>query len=87
MTANLSRKVYDDFFSGNEQLHNKKLCNVRSAFENYNLISGLHTFFSQENKIYKNILPPLRLLNKDEEKNLLNILNHLNFNIKSLKAA
>tara|TARA_X000000368_G_C22975456_1_gene687441 strand:+ start:214 stop:1098 length:885 start_codon:yes stop_codon:yes gene_type:complete len=87
VTANLSRKVYDDFFSGNEQLHNKKLCNVRSAFENYNLISGLHTFFSQENKIYKNILPPLRLLNKDEEKNLLNILNHLNFNIKSLKAA
>ena len=61
--------------------------NVRSAFENYNLISGLHSFYSKENKIYKNILPPLRLLNKDEENNLMKILEKLDFNIKSLKAA
>ena len=87
VTANLSRKVYDDFFSNNKQSSNKKLCDVRSAFDKYNLISGLHSFYSQENKIYKNILPPLRLLNENEEKNLINILKDLNFNVKSLEAA
>ena len=87
VTANLSRKVYDDFFSNNKQSYNKKLCDVRSAFDNYNLISALHTFCSQENKIYQNILPPLRLLNENEKKNLMNILKDLNFNIKSSMVA
>jgi len=87
VTANLSRKVYDDFFSNNEQLSNKKLCDVRSAFDNYNLISGLHTFYSQENKIYENLLPPLRLLDQKEKNNLINILKDLDFSIKSLMAA
>ena len=87
VTANLSRKVYDDFFSKNEQSSNKKLCDVRSAFESYNLISGLHTFYSQEDEIYKNVLPPLRLLSEDEEKNFMSVLKNLNFNIKSLMAA
>ena len=54
-TAVLARKVYDDFYSGKKQTVNQKLCDVRSAFENYNLISGLHSFYSKENKIYKNI--------------------------------
>tara|TARA_B100000902_G_scaffold385342_1_gene426585 strand:- start:201 stop:1085 length:885 start_codon:yes stop_codon:yes gene_type:complete len=87
VTAILSRRVYDDFFSGKEQVYDKKLCDVRKAFENYNLISGLHSFYSKENEVYKNILPPLRLLNVDEERNLLNILKDLDFNINSLKAA
>ena len=87
MTAHLSRKVYDDFFSNNEQISNKKLCEVRSVFDNYNLISGLHTFYSQEDKIYENILPPLRLLNESEKKNLMNMLEKLSFNIKSLMVA
>ncbi len=87
VTANLSRRVYEDFFSGKEQSYNKKLCDVRSAFENYNLISGLHSFYSKENKIYKNILPPLRILNDNEEKNLMKILEKLDFDMKSLKAA
>ena len=87
ITAKISRKVYDDFYSGNEQSYNQKLCNVRSAFDKYNLISGLHTCYSQENKIYKNILPPLRLLDKTEEKDLLNTLKGLNFSIKSSSVA
>ncbi len=87
VTAHLSRKVYDDFYSNNEQSSNKKLCDIRNAFDNYNLISGLHTFYSQENKIYENLLPPLRLLNQSEKNNLINILKNLDFNIKSLKAA
>ncbi len=87
VTAKLSRKVYDDFQMGNEQLYNEKLCNVRGAFDKYNLISGLHSYYSQENKIYKNILPPLSLLNKKDEKNLLNNLKDLNFSNKSSLAA
>ena len=87
VTAQLARKVYDDFFSNNQQLFNQKLCDVRSAFDKFNLISGLHTFCSQENKIYKNILPPLRLLNQDEKKELISNLKNLNFTTKSSMAA
>ena len=87
VTAQLSRKVYDDFFSNNPQTYNQKLCDVRAAFDKYNLISGLHTFCSQENEIYKNILPPLRLLDKSEEKKLIGDLKNLNFTSKSLMAA
>ena len=85
-TAELSRKVYDDFLSGNEQSHNQKLCDVRSNFDKYNLISGLHTFYSKENEIYKNILPPLRLLNSKEEKDLMENLKNLNFKLNSKMA-
>tara|TARA_B100000287_G_C20499644_1_gene728561 strand:- start:112 stop:996 length:885 start_codon:yes stop_codon:yes gene_type:complete len=87
VTAELSRKVYDDFFSGKDQTYNKKLCEVRSVFDEYNLISGLHTFYSENSKIYENILPPLRLLNETEKKFLLEKLKNLNFNFKSQMAA
>ena len=87
VTAELSRKVYDDFFSKKEQSVNKKLCNVRSVFDKYNLISGLHTFYSQENGIYKNILPPLSILNQADQKNLINQLKNLNFKKKTSLAA
>ena len=87
VTAQLSRKVYDDFFSGTEQSYNQKLCDVRKVFDKFNLISGLHSFYSQKNKIYKNILPPLRLLKESEEKEFMEDLKSLNFTIKSSKAA
>ena len=87
VTAELSRKVYDDYYSGKEQLYNQKLCDVRKTFDKYNLISGLHTYYSQENEIYRNILPPLSLLNKEDEKNLINDLKDLNFTNKSSLAA
>jgi 4-hydroxy-tetrahydrodipicolinate synthase len=87
VTAEMSRKVYDDFHTGKKQSLNQKLCNVRSAFDKYNLISGLHSYCSQENKIYTNILPPLSLLNKSDEKDLINTLKDLNFTNKSSLAA
>ncbi len=87
VTAQLSRKVYDDFFSKKSQTHNKKLCDVRNTFEKYNLISGLHSFYSKEDRIYENILPPLRLLNKSEEKELFENLKSLNFEFNSEMAA
>ena len=86
-TAQLSRKVYDDFMTGKEQLYDQKLKSVRSVFDRYNLISALHAFYSKENKIYKNILPPLRVLNKQEEKALLDSLDNLSFTLKSQLAA
>ena len=87
VTAELSRKVYDDFHSGKEQSYNQKLCDVRSAFDKYNLISGLHTYLSQKNESFKNILPPLSLLSKTDEKDLLNNLRDLNFKNQSSLAA
>ena len=79
VTSKLARKVFDDFLEKNEQTENQKLCDVRSTFENYNLISGLHTFFSQEDQSYKNLLPPLKILTDNEEEKLFNDLENLNF--------
>ncbi len=87
VTSELARKVYDDFLLGNEQTVNQKLCDVRGVFENYNLISGLHTFYSKKNSFYKNVLPPLNILNSQDEKKLIDDLEKLNFSTKSLMAA
>tara|TARA_S200000501_G_C20716600_1_gene696492 strand:+ start:31 stop:915 length:885 start_codon:yes stop_codon:yes gene_type:complete len=87
VTAQLSRKVYDDFLSNNQQSYNKKLCDVRSVFDQFNLISGLHTLCSQRDQIYRNLLPPLRLLSQDEEKKLMEDLKNLNFKTNSSMAA
>ena len=87
VTAELSRQVYDDFFAGKNQLYNDKLCDVRSTFDKYNLISGLHTFCAQNDNMYKNILPPLSLLNQNDEEELMNRLKDLKFYNKPTLAA
>ena len=38
VTAELSRKVYDDFIKDKSTTDNQKLCDVREAFDKYNLI-------------------------------------------------
>ena len=86
-TAELARKVYDDFIAQNEQTVNQKLCDVRGSFEKYNLISGLHTYFGKYNQSYMNVLPPLNTLNSQDENELIKNLEKLNFSIKSLMAA
>ena len=86
-TAELARKVYDDFNEGTPQTVNEKLCEVRSEFEKYNLISALHTFFKKKERIYENLLPPLRVLDAKSEKEINNNLEKLHFSIKSLKVA
>ena len=86
-TSELARKVFDDFQNGNEQKTNQKLCDVRNTFEKYNLISGLHTFFSKNNSSYRNILPPLSILNSKETEELNSNLEKLNFSTKSSLAA
>jgi 4-hydroxy-tetrahydrodipicolinate synthase len=87
VTSALAREVYDNFFNKSSQDLNKKLCNVRSAFEKYNLISGLHSFMSEKNEIYKNVLPPLDILSETDKKELFLNLKKLDFNIQNLKAA
>ena len=87
VTSTLARKVYDDFFEKKEQTANQKLCDVRNTFEKYNLISGLHTFYSKNDLIYKNVLPPLSILSSKEEKELIDNLEKLNFSTRSTMAA
>ncbi len=87
VTSTLARKVYDDFFDKKEQTANQKLCDVRNTFEKYNLISGLHTFYSKNDLIYKNVLPPLSILSSKEEKELIDNLEKLNFSTRSTMAA
>ena len=87
VTASLSRKVYDDFITKKQQSTNEMLCNVRSTFDQFNLISGLHSFMSDDDEIYKNVLPPLSLLNEKDKQKLIKDLNKLNFKLGSLKAA
>ena len=87
VTASLSRKVYDEFINKKKQTTNEMLCNVRSIFDQFNLISGLHSFMSDEDEIYKNVLPPVSLLSEKDKQKLTEDLNKLNFKLGSLKAA
>jgi len=87
VTASLSRKVYNDFIEKKEQTTNEMLCNVRNTFEKFNLISGLHSFMSDEDEVYKNVLPPVSLLSEKDKLQLIDELNKLNFTLRSLRAA
>ena len=87
VTAKLSRQVYEDFFNKKTQTSNKMLCNVRSVFDEFNLISGLHSFMSTEDDIYKNVIPPISLLSEKDKIKLIEDLDNLKFNLESLRAA
>ena len=87
VTATLARKVYDDFKNNKEQNFNKKLCDVRTVFDSYNLISALHSFSSTENEKFKKVLPPLRLLTKIQYNELMDKLKVLEFSPDRNKAA
>ena len=79
VTASLSRKVFDDYNNKKKQTFNKKLCDIRKVFDNYNLISGLHSFMASENEKYKRVLPPLSLLSDAKQKELISKLKKLDF--------
>ena len=87
VTAKLARKVFDDFEQNKEQTVNDKLCEVRKTFDQFNLISGLHSFLSLTDKQFLNILPTCSLLNKQDEKILIDKLKDLDFLGKDFKAA
>ena len=87
VTSILARDVYDKFQNGSDQPSNEKLCLVRSIFDKFNLISGLHTFMAQIDQDYQNLIPPLKLLNENEKKIFFAELQKLDFDFKHLKAA
>ena len=87
VTAKLARKVFDDFEQNIDQTVNDKLCEVRKAFDQFNLISGLHSFLSLSDKQFLNILPTCSLLSKQDEKTLIDKLKDLDFLGKDFKAA
>ncbi len=87
VTHFLARKVFDDFEAKKAQSKNKQLIAIRETFDQYNLISALHSFHSIKDKNYANILPPLTLLSKDEVYELQKKLNDLKFSIKINLAA
>ena len=79
VTHSLARKVFDDFENKKQQSMNEKLVNVRQTFDNYPLISALHSFMSVENKNYLYVLPPLTLLDPNLKEELLNKLKEIDF--------
>ena len=87
VTASLARSVYDDFSNKKDQTQNQKLCEVRRTFDKFNLISGLHTFLNNKDNIFKNLLPPLHLLPKEQESELETLLKGLDFDINISSAA
>jgi len=81
VTSELARKVYDDFKNNQTPDLNEKLCKVREVFEQFNLISGLHTLLGEKDEYIKNLLPTLSLLSENNKKKLFEDLRKLDFNI------
>ena len=79
VTHSLARKVFDDFEKKELQSVNDKLIAVRETFDQYNLISALHSFLSIKDNNYKKVLPPLILLSQEKQKELINKLKDLKF--------
>jgi 4-hydroxy-tetrahydrodipicolinate synthase len=87
VTHVLSRKVFDDFENKSSQTANDKLIEVRETFDNYNLISALHSYLSVKDKEFENLLPPLILLSQDKKKELITKLDNLKFKAEKNLAA
>ena len=79
VTHKLAREVFDDYEKNKSQNSNDKLIAVRHTFDKYNLIAGLHSYMSLKNSKFKNLLPPLTLLNSNDQKELLEKLQSLKF--------
>ena len=80
VTHSLARKVFDDHQNQIDQTFNEKLISVRETFDQYNLISGLHSFMSVNEERYKRLLPPLVALSKKNKEELISKLETLKFN-------
>ena len=86
-THSLARQVFDDFENKQPQTQNKKLIAVRETFDEYNLISALHSYFSIKDPKFKNLLPPLVLLPEEKKQELLAKLKKLDLIASKGKAA
>ncbi|RPG03467.1 MAG: dihydrodipicolinate synthase family protein [Pelagibacteraceae bacterium TMED246] len=87
VTAPMARKVYEDFFNKKDQTVNEKMCEVRGVFDKFNLISGIHTYLSEKDDSFKNILPTCFLLDEKDTSSLFKELKKLKFENFNFKAA
>ena len=79
VTSSIAQEVYDSFKKGKTSELNEHLISVRKVFDKYNLISALHSYKAQEDSSYKNILPPLNLLDDLNTKIFFEELKRLKF--------
>jgi len=79
VTSSIAQEVYDSFKKGKTSELNEHLISVRKVFDKYNLISALHSYKAQEDSSYKNILPPLKLLDDLNTKIFFEELKRLKF--------
>jgi 4-hydroxy-tetrahydrodipicolinate synthase len=79
VTHTLARRVFDDFENKKTQVSNEKVIKVRKTFDQYPLISALHSFLSVESNRYLNVLPPLTLLDATSKIELLKKLKEIDF--------
>jgi len=87
ISHSLARQVFDDFENKQTQTQNEKLIAVRETFDEYNLISALHSYFSVNDPKFKNLLPPLVLLPEEKKQELLAKLKKLDLIASKGKAA
>ena len=88
ITGSLAKKVFDDFHKNGESNDDVKLKALRTVFDDTgNLISALHTLKAIENEAYKNMLPPLEMLDEKKKSEMLKKLKNLNFLSKKNIAA
>jgi len=87
VSHSLARQVFDDFENKKPQTENEKLIAVRQTFDEYDLISALHSYFSVNDPKFKNLLPPLVLLPEEKKQELLAKLKKLDLIASKGKAA
>ena len=87
VTHSLARQVFDDFENKQKQTQTERLKKVRETFDEYNLISALHSYFSVNDPKFKNLLPPLVLLTEEKKQELLAKLKKLDLIASKGKAA
>ena len=71
ISSKISRQVYEDHHNKKKQTLNNRNCAIRKVLDKHSLISGVHSFLSFKDKKYKTVLPPLSLLSKEQEKQML----------------
>ena len=64
-----------------------QLCKIREVFDQFNLISGVHSVLSNLDNDYNYLLPTLKNLDGKNKKKLISQLEKLEFNLNNLKAA
>ena len=80
ITGTIARKVFDDFKKTQDSKENDRLKKIRTVFdETGNQLSAIHTLKSLENDAFKNLLPPLELLDEKKKNIMLKKLKEINF--------